>query len=434
MIKLSTPQAPRYGWTVFLTTLLIMGITLAFNVIVDPYGMYRVADIVGFNHHKPAIYNRVRLAKAYEVRRFQPRTVILGTSRTHLGIRPSDPSWPSDGLPVYNLAFDGATTKEMDAYLRHAQAVHPLRRVLLGLDTYHLTNAPGAVQQDFDTQLLLNGPSLWSHAKAVMGDLKLLISYDTLMEGVSMLGAQQPSAAQWFAPDGQRLGEVYFHQPSEHYRTLGPRAYFDEIDKLEVRFKLAWRIPPSHNDGDSPSHDAKADTVTSLGYVQRIIAFCREHDIDLMVYITPAHAHQLEIASATGEWPVIERGKRALVQLLADDASQHPSATAFPLYDFGTYSSITTEALPSPGSNKEMRYYWESSHFKAEVGDLVLRRIFHTGDVPTDFGVRLDKSSIDAALNDTWERQQRYEQSHPEDVAQIRYEAAEFKRLHNILN
>lgn len=434
MIKLSTPQACRYGWTVCLTTLLIMGVTLAFNVMVDPYGMYRLADIAGFNHHKPAIYNRVRLAKAYEVRRLQPGTVILGTSRTHLGIRPSSPSWPSDGLPVYNLAFDGATTKEMDAYLRHAQAVHPLRRVLLGLDTYHLTNAPGAVQQDFDSQLLLKDPSLWSYARVVMGDLKLLISYDTLMEGVSMLRAQEPSPAQWFSPDGQRLGEVYFHQPSEHYRTLGPRAYFDEIDKLEVRFKLAWRIPQSHNDGAELSPTANADTVTSLGYVQRIIAFCREHDIALMVYITPAHVHQLEIASATGEWSAIEHGKRALVQLLAEDASQHPTAAAFPLYDFGSYSSITTEALPSPGSDKEMRYYWESSHFKAEVGDLVLRRIFQTGDVPTDFGVRLDKSSINDALARTREQQQRYEASHPQDVAHIQHEVVEFKRLHGILN
>lgn len=434
MNNISTSQAKKYGLTVFLAALFIIAGTILFNVVVDPYGMVRVVNSAGFNLHKPAIHNRVRMAKSYEVRRLKPRTLILGTSRTHLGIRPSHPAWPSDGLPVYNLAFDGATTKEMYFYLRHAHAVQPLRRVLLGLDTYHLINVPATTRPDFDDQLLLRDSSPWSRAWVLLADLKLLISYDTLAESVATLRAQKKSPTEWFAADGQRLGEIFFHLPWEHYQTLGPRAYFDEIDKQEVSYKLEWRIPQkaAHNAKQSP--DAPVDSITSLGYIQRIIAFCRAHNIELVLYITPAHVHQMEIAAATGEWPTIENGKSALVQLLVDDASKHPASSPFPLYDFSGYTSITTEAVPLPGSRKEMRNYWESSHFKAEVGDLVLNRIFNTGELPDGFGVRLDGGTIETALADIRAQQRTYRASHREDIARIQQEVADYKRQHGILD
>src|SRR3569623_3068032 len=113
------------------------------------------------NHaHKPAIYHRGRLAKAYELRRCAPSTVILGTSSTHVGIRPAHAGWPADARPVYNLAFDGATTKEMYYYHRHTQAINPLRYVLLGLDNYQLNAAPATVRTAFEAQRVLYAGSL----------------------------------------------------------------------------------------------------------------------------------------------------------------------------------------------------------------------------------------------------------------------------------
>ncbi len=432
MINISTSHAKRYGLTVLLSALLVMGVTIVLNVIVDPYAMYRLSVTKGFNSHKPAVYHRVRLAKAYDVRRIAPRTIILGTSRTHLGIRPSHEAWPVDSRPVYNLAFDGATTKEMYYYLRHAQAVQPLRRVLLGLDTYHLTTAPGTVRPDFDEQLLLDDRSVWSKGKMYLADLKLLISFDTLMESIATIRAQDQSPAEWFAADGQRLGEVFFHQPGEHFQTLGPRAYFDEIDKQEVGYKLEWRIPAKSRSSAKQAPDMQADGITSLGYIQRIVEFCRANNIELLTYITPSHAHQMEISAATGEWQNIENGKRALVQILADEARKHPEQAVFPLYDFSGYSSVTTETLPPVGSRDELKYYWESSHFKDKTGNLVLNRIFNQGSVPVDFGVRLTSETIDGALAVTRAKQQAYRATHPEDIALIQRYITDYKNEHQI--
>jgi hypothetical protein len=432
MSILPNSHIKKYALTVVLTALFIIASAVAFNLTVDPYGMYRISDIAGFNSHKPAIYTRVRMAKAYEVRRIRPRTIILGTSRTHLGIRPSHRAWPTDGLPVYNLAFDGATTKEMYFYLRHAHSVQPLRRVLLGLDTYHLLDAPGPTRPDFDAQLLLKDHSIWSQTWVSLADAKLLVSYDTILESIATISAQKQPRPEWFARDGQRLGEVFFHQPQEHFQTLGPRGYFDEIDKQEVSYKLEWRIPQKATRNTKPNPDSQADPITSLGYIKNIIEYCRIHNIELVLFITPAHAHQMEIAAATGEWPTIENGKRALVQLLEDDVKKYRGSSAFPLYDFSGYSSVTSENLPPSGSRVEMSHYWESSHFKDVVGDLVINRIFNVGEVPGGFGVRLDSGTLDTALLDIHKQQKKYRTTHADDIALIQREIADYKQMHHI--
>jgi len=162
--------------------------------------------------------------------------------------------------------------------------------------------------------------------------------------------------------------------------------------------------------------------LTSLDYIREIVWFCREHSIDLRIFITPAHAHQLEIAALLGGWPAIERGKRDLVNLLAQDAESH-ATRPFTLYDFCGYSSVTTEEVPPAGSEAEMKYYWDSSHFKQEVGDWIVDRLFGTASkdrpVPDDFGVLLTRATIDATLQKVRVDQAVYRHEHPADVAGI---------------
>jgi len=144
----------------------------------------------------------------------------------------------------------------------------------------------------------------------------------------------------------------------------------------------------------------------------------------LRIFIAPEHAHQLEITAAIGEWASLENAKRALVELLADDAARHTGAPSIPLWDFSGYSSVTTEALPASGSHAEMEFYWDSSHFKDIVGDFVLDRLFGLSHprrpVPPDFGVRLTPATVEPALARLRAAQLAYRRSHPQDVAWIR--------------
>ncbi len=49
-----------------------------------------------------------------------------------------------------------------------------------------------------------------------------------------------------------------------------------------------------------------------------------------------------------------------------------------------------------------MQWYWESSHFKKEVGDLVLDKLFDYQAlgrvIPDDFGILINRNNIEAHL------------------------------------
>ncbi|NEN96582.1 MAG: hypothetical protein F6K50_13885, partial [Moorea sp. SIO3I7] len=119
-----------------------------------------------------------------------------------------------------------------------------------------------------------------------------------------------------------------------------------------------------------------------LNDLQDIVDTCKEKGIELKVFISPSHATQWESLRVTRLWPVFEEWKRRLVEIT-------------PVWDFSGYNSITTEAI-----SEEMKNYWDSSHYREEVGDLILNRLFsyqaHT--VPEDFGVLITPDNVESHL------------------------------------
>src|SRR5437660_11533425 len=205
MSSLTRPAATSYCWIAATTAVLLLAAVVAVNLVVDPFGMYRLVVLEGVNAYKPTVPTRVRLTKAYEVRHLRPRGIILGTSRSHVGLRPSHEGWDPAARPVYNLAFDGATTKEMYHYLRHAHAVRPLRQVVLGLDTYHATMAPATTRPDFDAHLL-DSPAALALPSLIRADLNVLTSLDTLRASLATVQSQADREPERFAPAGATLG------------------------------------------------------------------------------------------------------------------------------------------------------------------------------------------------------------------------------------
>ena len=396
----------------------------AVNAIVDPFDMYGRPRIEGINGAKPAVYHRVRLFKAFEVRRVRPRAVVLGSSRAHIGFRCSHPAWDMDGAPCYNLAFDGATTREMFAYLRHAHAIRPLTTAVLALDTYHLAGGPSFARPDFDPLLLSDPERPWP-LTPLTADARLLTSLDTLRASIDTVTGQAVEP-RWFAADGQRLGAVFFREVEAGFRELGPRGYFDRIDEAEVGYQtegLVLAATPPRATTTAPAAPPDPEQ-SSFADIRRIVEFALEEHIDLRIVITPAHAHQYEIASAAGAWPAMQEGKRRLVHLLADMQAARRESTPIPLWDFSGYSSVTTEALPGRGSQTEMRYYWDSSHFKDVVGDFVLSRVFGRevpgAAVPPDFGTQLTMHSTEAVLAADARAQALYRRREPGPAAHLR--------------
>jgi hypothetical protein len=99
-------------------------------------------------------------------------------------------------------------------------------------------------------------------------------------------------------------------------------------------------------------------------------------------------------------------------------------ANPFPLWDFSGFTELTTEPFPPLGDKEtKMRWYWESSHYKKELGDLVLDRMFDykhpDREVPKDFGVLLTPENIESHLAWIREGRERWAKQFPEDVREI---------------
>jgi hypothetical protein len=396
--------------------LAILAVIAGFNAMVDPFGMYSRVET-----NKPTINTRMRLYKAFEVERVKPQTLILGSSRTHVGLRCSHEALAELEAPCYNLAFDGATTKEMYYYLLHAQSIKPLKHVILGLDAYHASPAPAFTRTDFDPLLLytIDKPHWF---RFITADLRLLTSLDTLIASIQAL-RETSTEPTWFAKDGQRLGEVFFRRSGEDFINISPRAYFDKYDKEGIALAAHILAPQNVTPHPAPKTAViPADPKqSSLAYINNIIEFCRSNNIDLRIFIAPSHARQQETEQAISGLPAIENGKRDLTQLIADDEKKNPNLPPIMLMDFSGYSSITTEQPSKADTKEEMRYYWDSSHFKEIVGDYVLDRIFEKNDsnhsYPIDFGSRLTPETIENVLAKDRDEQKKYRLHNPEEVS-----------------
>lgn len=262
----------------------------------------------------------------------------------------------------------------------------------------------------------------------ITADLRVLTSMDTLEASIATIQARDVVLPKWFAPDGQRRGDIFFRKVDGMFLEYGAGPYFDMYRRNEAESILVGILSAGAETKDSaPPTEAPTEAPpgkSNLEYVRKIVEFCRGEGIDLRIYMSPVHAHVMEIQAALGEWLWTENSKRDLVRLLAEDAARHSGERPIPLYDFVQYSSVTTETPPEPESREEMKYYWDPSHAKEIVGDFILDRLFGFSHperhVPEDFGVQLTEENIEVVIARMRADQKAYQESHRDDIDQIR--------------
>jgi hypothetical protein len=392
----------------FFCCLLLSTAAALLNLVVDPFGLYRWIDTEGFNANKFQATRHARMAKAYQVQRQQPRALALGSSRTEIGIDPEHPAWSS--RPVYNLAVGGATIREARLLLEFACRQSPPQQVVLGLDFFMFNARRAAAEESVPT---------------ARGPLRRLaetaFSASAVKASLATLRTQDPLEDPGYLPNGQivwtyDLAKVRRYGMHEAFvrnarKYLGNH-YFPPPDR---RFDLV---------GEEGGYRPLADFA-------RLLQLAREQRIDLRLFISPVHAWQLLTIEEAGLWPLFEEWKRGLVAALEEDRRAHPDEPPCVLWDFSGFNPVTTEALPAPGDRSTlMRYYWESSHYRKEAGDLVLSRVLAAGPpAPADFGVPLDARNVERELALLREGLADYRRRHPDAAAEIARVRAEFPFL-----
>lgn len=127
----------RYiGWT-FGALLAGILVSVSLNLVVDPYGIWRLFEVEGFNAAKSERRDQAHMFKAVDLIRDPPDVLILGSSRVAYGLDPGHPALATIGR-AYNAALPGGNIGVIRLYLEHAvsNGGSGPRAVILGLDFF----------------------------------------------------------------------------------------------------------------------------------------------------------------------------------------------------------------------------------------------------------------------------------------------------------
>jgi hypothetical protein len=355
-----------------------------FNAVVDPYGLFRWVDRSGFNAIKPRA-TQAKSAFKYRVVDFTlPQTLLLGNSRVEMG-------WDPERLPsanfgrVANLALPGQGLEAMAGLADHAWARSAPTTMVIGVEFFDcLEEGPAPtprVKKVSPWSSAGAGPTRWiERTGALVGET---VSLDTTIDSIQTLLSQRN-------PDAAHLRRDGFQTAREYPRMQavdGPRKLFLQRDRENARVRMSGPKTIRYVDGQPSACFAAID---------RLLADAQERSQTVYLATYPYHARLLELIVNAGLWQAYEDWKTSLAELVD---SRRRSGLKVQLRDFGAYHAFATEPIPAANQKKPVpQWYWESGHFRRELGARMFDVMF--GKEPADefFGAELVPESLTGHL------------------------------------
>ena len=345
------------------------------NAVVDPYGLFRWLDLPAFNEIKPRAAQASVAFKYRAVEQLRPATLLLGNSRAEMGWDPQQLSpWPD--APAVNGAIPGSGIEGMLPLADHAWSVSAPAALLVGLEFFDCLDAgPAKVRAPVPAPV-------WSvHGRGPLRRIERLrelasqaLSLDATVDSLRTLWSQASPNAAHLRRDG--------FQTARDYPALqaidGAYKMFQQRDQENARARAkAGAAHVQHADGSPAACFDALDTLLDA-------ARGRGQRVSLASY--PYHARLLETIALMGLWADYEIWKTMLVERVERHRHQ---GLVVALHDFGAYHAYAAERVPPPGSVASPRWYWESGHFRGELGARMMSIM--TGHAAPDglFGVEL---------------------------------------------
>lgn len=380
------------------------------NYTINPYSIFNSYLAQQLTINKPFYSTHTRMGKAYIVRKLKPKSIILGASRAETGLNPEHPGFKNK--PVYNLSLAGANIYETYRYFQHMNNLTKLVQIVLSIDFFQF-NANKAVTPDFlESRLSISykGSQVGYPLQEVVS---VLSSIDGLVASIETI-FKQNNSRQIILNNGQ---QNHTANKMKIVKQGGHRNAFLQSEEDYIKYIY---FPKPAKKFDFSSVETGTD---SFLIFRLLIEECYRKDIDTKILISPSHARQWETLAASGLWDKWEFWKKELVRLNEEAAVKY-GRKPFALWDFSGYNTYTTESVPPIGDTRtEMKWYWESSHYRSELGDIVLDRIFNVSrperTVADDFGVLLTAESLNRHLLKIRSTREKYRLSHLNDVAEI---------------
>ena len=387
--------AARYLRSLLFSTLALLGLVATFNLLVDPYGLFRVVNFDGFNRIKSQAGQRAEMYKRTGAERMRPKTLILGNSRAEIGFDPQGFDWPVSMRPVFNLALPGSGVDSALEEFTHVLEYTTPKVIIVGLDFLDFRVDPGTLDDPL--------PAPIDRLRWWRERFSALLTINALADSLATLKAQHD-------PYPTSLSDVGFNPMRDYVgiaRKEGYYAMFRQRDQENAK---------SYARGSKTIYLADGRPASEFRAVEKIIDIASGAGIQIRFLIYPVHAHALVLFHRAGLWPAFEAWKRELVKRV-DGARAGANVE---LWDFSGFSQYAVENIPPPGDTKsEMHWYWEAGHFKNSLGEVMLTNIFKSGASQAEWGRRLTTGNLEDHLQDQRAARDEYERSHSAEVAEL---------------
>ena len=368
----TSSDTPSRGYlrALALSVAIWLGLFLIFTWTVDPYGVSPMQlALRGINTQKPKRVDIDRLIKPYEVWRYQPRTIFLGTSRVHQSLDPA----VLDGTrfaPAYNAAMPAASMDMHAAYLRqYVQLDRNLRTVIVELFLPNFIGRPAGLE-----------PGTWS--EFIENTMTLFGSADTLWDSASTL-----------------VYNVFSGRPTFQ---VAPGGYLDRPPGRDTQAPFdgfaAYIWSPQVGEPDRATFNQAA-----FDSVMELIEISRANNLELIFIMAPSHPYADYYYDAIGAWGVIERW-------LAELSGQ---AT---VYSFSQPNDWVDEPI-----GPTMTYWNDTFHFSLAMGRSILTNLAGLPDAkrPDNFMERMTPERVASHIERRREALRRWAQTNSSYVAQF---------------
>ncbi len=355
----------RYLQLVAALTVLICLAVAAFNYVVDPYGIYRLASADSKRLSRIDQFYFMRLSKPRLLPLLKPDAVIVGTSRSST-IKPQHPAW--QGNRGYNLAVPGMTVYETLRFVEHAHASGPLKKLMIGLDFQAFMTAEPPLRIGLTEQRLartshdLRSIAYWRQSATDIADT--LLSLAALSRSAAALSGNGNTAQRKYFPDGTWATTS---------RTVAGKAgyVFMGSDRLATHRNNAFQ------------------SGKNMSLFADLLRFCHRQKIDTRLFVTPIHVFMVDVWQQLGyaqQWRNFHQQLVAVNEAVANEVGEPP----FKLVGFNNARGIVDEPIDS-GGKSDAAWFHDGVHFRYGLGDAIMRSVWGNNE---SFGTVLNNNTV----------------------------------------
>ena len=373
-----------YMRTCGLAAVALVALEAVVNIAVDPYVAFSSLSLEALSPYRGGS----KVHKAELLRRQKYDTLLLGTSRTEVGIDPASPAWGS--ATVFDASLPGTNMWQTQRVLAFAMSQGPPTRVVLFADFLMFngrrTSDGEFARSRFDPQL--------TAAEYASGNLIGVQTLRSSWRVVARRASNMPAPTTGQGHRARRFGGEPTSQSADHRARFG--------DTL-LRFRASSEL-----------YGGMEYPTDRLAMLRAMVASCQERGVSLTVVIPPVHALQLVMLERMGLWRGFEQWKTDLARIAS-------GADGMTLWDFAYCHAAATEAVPNAhDANARMEWWIDSSHFRPRLGDVVLRRVMgQLAEGRATYGVQLTSADAPARLAEMRRSLTAYAASHPDEATWV---------------